>query len=245
MKVIGIIPSRYHSTRLPGKALAKLEGIPMILHVCRAALSCSALDAVYVATDDKRIRTICEDYGCPVLMTSDRHETPTARLREAAHLVGAARYVMIGGDEPLITPADITHTVEAALRSSACVVNAMTAMTTTEEIKDPSNIKLACNQNFECTAISRTPLFRPYECSEDAALPAQMKFVSIGVYTKEALDFFVSALAGPLEKKECCDLLRFMENGKTVELINIGTHTLSVDTFKDLERVRSILKEAP
>ena len=259
MKIIGIIPSRMNSVRFPGKALAKLAGKPMLLHVYEAAAGCRALDCVFVATDSPAIADICRQFGMPFLMTKSSHENPTARAQEAASRLDGDYYVMIGGDEPLLTPEDI----EAVVRFGVCalegtgrstegaghptsfqkseikkptVVNAMSVIPSFREAQDPSNIKLVCNRYGEGLYASRGLIPYPKGRTDTPC----RKFVSIGLYTKQALDFFVSTPPGLLEQTEEFDLLRFMEHRKTVLFTEIKGRTLSVDTPEDLETVRRI-----
>lgn len=247
MKIVGIIPSRYNSTRFPGKALALIGNKPMIAHVCEAALACGELDEVYVATDSPEIKAACVECDFPVIMTKATHLTPTSRVWEAAGTVSADLYVMIGGDEPLISPTDIKKVVDKAVYSynmslsddndTPFVINAMTAVTDSMEANDSSNIKMVFNQENQCLYVSRNLIPR----NKSISAPICMKFVSIGAYTKNALDFFAETAPGILEQTEECDLLRFLEHHKTVYLTDIGSHTLSVDTPEDLERVSHLL----
>lgn len=250
MKIVGIIPSRYNSVRFPGKALADLDGTPMVCRVCQSALNCKLLDEIHVATDSPEIRAVCEERGFSVIMTGSHHENPTSRMKEVSDRIRADRYVMIGGDEPLLTAADIGLVIGSALSAQkaagACpeteqiyVVNAMTAISRQEEAADPTNIKIVCGEGNLGLYASRLPI--PFSGKEPSS--PHRKFVSIGVYTKEALDFFAAVSPGPLELAEECDLLRFMEHKKNILFADIKNHTHSVDTPKDLELVQRILQK--
>ncbi len=107
MKIIGVIPARYQSSRLPGKPLKNIYGYPMIWWVYRQAKSVNRIDNVYVATDDKRIEDVCCHYNIPVIMTSKKHKNGTERLAEVAKEIPADYYVTIQGDEPLLEPKTI------------------------------------------------------------------------------------------------------------------------------------------
>lgn len=241
MRIVGMIPARLDSTRFPGKVLALLGDRPLFWHVYHAALSSGMFDAVYVASGHESIREACGTYQIPCLTTGSGHQNPTSRICEAAGQVDADLYVMIGADEPLLTPADIKLVTEKAVTAMTSpdadkpfVVNAMAAISSAPEVFDCANIKIVCSGSQKGLYASRSPI--PYP---KGSLDYQYKkFVSIGVYTKEALNFFDSTCKGLLEEIEEFDLLRFMEHGKTVLFAEIPGSTLSVDTPKDLERVR-------
>ncbi len=259
MKTVGIIPSRMNSVRFPGKALADIGGVPMVVRVFHAARESGALDEVYVATDSPEITSVCLKQNIPVLRTADTHQNPTSRTAEAASMVKADYYVMIGGDEPLLHPEDIRNVVtegilclksaaqnvQKAIQSGTTadnvfVVNAMAAIHDSDEAADCSNIKVVCDAQgggisaFRKLSAADTP----------AGHSAQLwhKFVSIGLYTKEALDFFTATPPGPREKAEQFDLLRFMEHEVPVFFLEIRHWTLSVDTPSDLEKVICMLE---
>ena len=116
MKIIGIIPARYKSTRLPGKPLADILGKPMIWHVYHQAIKSKLLDKVYVATDDDRIEEVCNSFDIEVIMTSDAHKTGTDRLSECSLKIDADIYVNIQGDEPMIHPDAIDSVIQVILK---------------------------------------------------------------------------------------------------------------------------------
>ena len=238
MKAVGIIPSRMNSTRFPGKALAELCGTPMVLRVWNAAVKSGVLEKVFIATDSPEIASVCDANQVPVLMTSGQHENPTSRTAEAAAMVDADYYVMLGGDEPLLHPDDIrrivTEGIEQIEAKAAFVVNAMADIPSPEEAGDSSNIKIICTADGRGISAFRHPEDNP---------PSENKFVSIGIYTKEALDFFTSAAPGPEERRVHFDLLRFMEHQRPVSFLRTAHRTLSVDTPKDYEKVCSILQQ--
>ena len=136
-------------------------------------------------------------------------------------------YAMIGGDEPLLTPEILQNFMEQAL----------TVITSKEHVQRPSNIKVVCRLDGTGLYISRAPIpFRKGTLDEPSR-----KFVSIGLYTRESLDFFCQSRPGILEQIEGVDLLRFLEYGKTILFLPICGYTLSVDTPADLETVQAIL----
>lgn len=257
MKITGIIPARYGSSRFPGKPLAMLEGRPMLFRVFEQASRSRLLTELFVATESPLIEEACRQEGIPVLMTSPDHENPTSRLCEAAKKTDASLHVMIGGDEPLLTGSDIDSTVRRALkliqspeplfpgreelaagvRSGLFVVNAMAPVSSPAEAMDTTNIKVVCGDFGVGLYTSRFPI--PYP--KGSLNFTYRKFASIGVYTREALRFFEETPRGILETIEECDLLRFMEKGVPVFFVDTGHPSLSVDTRKDLAEVGRML----
>ena len=254
MRITGIIPARMNSTRFPGKALVDILGIPMVIRVWEAAESSGVFHEIYVATDSPDIASVCRERHIPFLMTGSHHLNPTSRTAEAASLTGADFCMMIGGDEPLLSPEDIRTVAHAGTSAflnepeTLFAVNAMAPVPSAQEASDPSNIKLQYNERCELITASRS-LIRPHPGSAPPSGQKSFsgeilcrKFVSIGLYSRKALDFFISAPPGPLELTEHFDLLRFTEHGKRVLLVEIPGRTLSVDTPADLETVTQLLK---
>lgn len=242
MKITGIIPARYGSTRFPGKPLALLDGRPMLLHVFEHASRSRLLTNLYTATESQKIKEACSSLSIPCLMTDPNHENPTSRLCEAAESIASDLYVMIGGDEPLLTGEDIDLVIQAALarrkqENGLFVVNAMAPVFSPSEAMDATNIKVVCGENGRGLYTSRIPI--PYPKGELNF--TYRKFASIGVYTREALDFFADTPKGTLEAIEECDLLRFLEHNVPVYFIDTGHPSLSVDTKKDLRQVSLML----
>lgn len=246
MKIVGIIPARYGSTRFPGKPLARLQGHPMLFHVFEHASSSRLLTEVVVATESSVIGDACKLQGIPYLLTSPTHENPTLRICEAAGRIPADLYVMIGGDEPLLTGEDIDHVIQKALtlykthtdEKRLLVVNAMAPVQSPAEAMDATNIKIVCNKENQGLYASRSPI--PYPKGELAF--TYKKFASIGVYTQKALDFFYHTPKGMLEDIEECDLLRFMEHQVPVFFVDTAHFSLSVDTQKDLRQVEHMME---
>lgn len=240
MKVIGVIPARYQSSRLPGKPLADICGKPMLWWVYQQVKSVKEFTRVIVATDDERIYDACKQYDFDVIMTSPDNRNPTERTQEVSEKVEGDIYVFVGGDEPLIEAQAIQKVVRyACALPEFYVVNAMTTIKTSPEVIDFANIKMVANENGDGLYTSRSPL--PYPKGSLAF--EYKKFVGMCAFTKEALDFFVSTPQSMLEKTEECDLIRFIEHKKNVKFVDVSCRTISVDTPKDLEIVRQIMSE--
>lgn len=238
MRIIGVIPARYKSSRFPGKPLADILGKPMIWWVYNEAKKVKQLDDVIIATENDQIVNTCKELGMNVMLTSDNHPTGTDRVAEVAQKVSADLYVIIMGDEPLIKAADIDKLINAISQ----VENA-DAIMLTEHFKDPvdvinnTTIKLAINDSGYLIFMSRSPI--PYP---KGALEYPF-YKNVGCYAlkKDALDFFINTKPGNIEIAEEIELLRLIENHKKVLTVTIDSESMAVDTYKDLVRVREKL----
>lgn len=239
MKIIGVIPARYGSTRFPGKPLADICGKPMIWWVYQQVCIAKTLDEVVVATDDNRVYATCKSYNIKVIMTSKDHDTPTSRLHEVNNTFVADYIVFVGGDEPLIEPEAIDAVVNEAMNNpKAKITHAMTEIKTAPEVIDFTNIKVVTNPNGYLLYTTRSPL--PYP--KGGLDFKYMKFVGIGCFHKDALDYYQKTPKSKLEKIEECDLLRFIEGGLPVKMVEVTCRNISVDTPKDLEAVRLLVE---
>ena len=238
MKIIGVIPARYQSSRLPGKPIVDICGKPMIWWVYQTVLKCDFLSDVVVATDDERIESICKRNGMNVLMTSKDHSTPTSRLYEVSTIKDADLYLLVMGDEPLVNK-DAFKLVVPSFFEGGYYVGALS-----NEIKDPtevidfSNQKVVVNRDREVMLISRSPI--PYP-KGILGFP-YYKVTGIQIFSKKALDFYNKTDRSILELAEENDLMRFVENKIPVKMTVSPYKTISVDTMKDLEEVRKIIE---
>lgn len=240
MKIVGIIPARFSSTRLPGKPLKDICGHPMIWWVYKRACSVEKLDEIYVATDDERIENVCKENDIPVVMTSNDHPTGAHRLQEVSEKIQADFYVQINGDEPLVNteaiaaviPVDIPQDIEFG-------TNIITEINEPAQVMDSSNIKMIFNNQMNALYMSRTPVPYPYKSIDFK----YYKHVGIIGYNKKMLDFYKNSEPGRFEVIEGIDSLRFLDYGKQLKLILVpNCHSLSVDTKKDLDMVREMMK---
>lgn len=239
MKIIGIIPARYNSSRFQGKPLVDICGKPMIWWVYKQVKKVKELAEVYVATDDSRIMRVCEMYDIPSVYTSDKHKTPTDRIHEVSEKVKADYYISINGDEPLIEPETISRIIPQKITSDLFVSNIITTIKDPVEVIDFTNLKVVINNNNEGIYISRSPI--PYP--KGSMNCKYKKHVGVYAFNKKALDYYVSTERGNLEIVEDIDLLRFIENKKNVKFIDVDCNTLSVDTPKDVDKVIEIIKK--
>ena len=235
MKVIGVIPARYASSRFPGKPLADICGKPMIWWVYSRVRIAEKLDEVYVATDDDRIRDVCEQFCIPVVMTARTHITAANRLQEVSEKIYADFYVQLNGDEPLINLRAVNAVVpEEVPKDREFGTNIITNLIDPAQTMDPSNIKVVFDDQMDALYLSRAPIPYPFK-----SLKFQYyKHVGIIGYNKMMLDFYADSVPGRFELIEGIDTLRFIDYGKQLKFVYVpDCHSLSVDTEKDLEVV--------
>lgn len=241
MKVVAVIPARYGSSRFEGKPLADIGGAPMIAWVYNRVKRSQHIADVYVATDDDRIAQACIKHGLKYIMTAGDHGTSTERLNEVATKVDADLYLCVNGDEPLID-----HSVFEAIIPDSIpdediyVANLATRISSPSEVMDVTNIKVVFAASGHAQFMSRAPI--PYPKS---SLDFDYhKHVGVLIYNRAALQFFASTAKGQNEKIEDVNELRFIENGVPLKMIIVEpSDGLSVDTPKDLERIRRIVAE--
>ena len=233
--VVAIIPSRYQSSRLPGKPLADIGGRPMIEHVYRRAAEAEAVDAVVVATDDQRIADAVEAFGGIARMTRSTHRTGTDRIAEVAAELSCDIVVNVQGDEPLIDPAMISAVV-APLRADASIVmtTARRRLVDSDDLRNPHIVKVVADPRGDALYFSRAPI--PYG-SDPASTPA---YVHVGLYgfRRDFLLRFAALPQTPLEVVESLEQLRALEHGYRIRTVVTEHHSIGVDTPQDLERAR-------
>ncbi|MCL1798416.1 MAG: 3-deoxy-manno-octulosonate cytidylyltransferase [Eggerthellaceae bacterium] len=238
MRVAAVIPARYESTRLPGKPLADICGRPMVWWVHRQVCRAPGIDEACVATDSVEVAEACGEYGIPVVMTSEGCKTSTERVLEASASIDADVYVCVNGDEPLIDPEAVAAVVPGSLEGFFAA-NLMTEVRSPAEAVDGSNIKVVTDRSGNALFMSRAPIPHP-----KASLGfAYRKHVGVLAYTREALRSFAEAPRGANELVEDVNELRFIENGMPLRMVEVASDSLSVDTQKDLDLVRSVIEE--
>lgn len=245
MKVIGVIPARYHSSRFPGKPLADICGKPMIWWVYQQSKKVSDFAEIYVATDDKRIYEICEKLEINVIMTSEKHRTGTDRVGEVARKIQADLIVNIQGDEPLLEPSTIRAAIEPFYKDDLLQVsNLMT------KIKDPIDVvnytvpKVITNKEGIGIYLTRTSA--PYP--KGSLDYSYYKQVCVYGFKPDALRFFcdygMKYGKAKMEAIEDIEILRFIENGYKVQFLEVESNTVAVDTQNDLLKVCQIIEES-
>ncbi len=239
MKIIGVIPSRYASTRFPGKGIADICGKPMIWWVYNQVKKVPEISEAYVATDDQRIVDICNQEGIPSVMTSDSCPTHLERLYEVSTKIDADFYINVNGDEPLIESSAIEALIPTDIDpNTSYFANGMMTLHDPIDAYDSSKIKIVTDMFGYGLYMARSPVPYPKGRSDFFL----KKFVGIQCFTKKALQFVIDTPRGYLESIEDIDEFRFLENGHKVKFIMTNATTLSVDTQKDLNKVRKIIR---
>jgi len=231
-KAVAIIPARLESSRLPNKALSDILGLPMIVHVFKRCLLAKSLDAVYIATDNNKIRKIVEQYGGKVIMTSADHQTGTDRIAEAAQNIGADIIVNVQGDEALVNPEYIDKAVDSLINSSeadvAILVNPF------NKRNSPSDIKVVLNERDEIMYLSRADI--PSDARSNNS--QMLKAYHIVPFRKDFLLKYAKWKKTDLEQIEFNEYLRILEKGYKIQAVRVKSDAVSVDTEQDLEFVR-------
>lgn len=239
MKIICVIPARAESTRFFEKPLALILGKPMIQWVYEHCKEVETFEDVYVATDSEKIQTLCQGFGAKVIMTSSKHDTATERLYEVSTKLEADLYVMVNGDEPLLTKKAIIQCIPKSIEDDELYVsNLMTDFSNPVEVVDTTNLKIVTDKNNRCLFISRSPIPFPKGNMDYV----YHKFVGVGAFNKKALAFYHETPRGPIEKIEENDSFRFIENNVPIYYYNCHCKSLSVDNRKDILGVEEYLK---
>jgi 3-deoxy-manno-octulosonate cytidylyltransferase (CMP-KDO synthetase) len=239
VSAVAIIPARYESSRLPGKALADIAGRPMIEHVYRRAAAAKTVSRVIVATDDRRIADAVRGFGGAAMMTSASHQSGTDRLAEAAASLACDVIVNVQGDEPLLAPDTIDAAVDPfALDASLEMSTLRRAITDPDELRNPNVTKVVVDRDGFAMYFSRAPI--PFTRAGQPPAPA---WAHIGLYVyRRATLLHVAALPQTAnERAEALEQLRALEHGIRIKAIETAHETIGVDTAADLERVRTLV----
>lgn len=244
MKTIAVIPARMGSSRFPGKPIAKLLGRTMLEHVFKRVAMSTALDATYVATCDEEIRQAAEAFGAPVIMTSDKHERASDRVAEAVAETDADLIVMVQGDEPMTHP----HMIDTAVApfhadpQLGCV-NLVRRIENESDFNDANTIKVVMNQHGDALYMSRQPI--PTLAKAGFAAISAYKQVCIIPFRRATLLDYAQLPTTSLEQLESIDMLRLLEHGIRVKMVETEFNSQAVDTEADLARVANLMASDP
>ena len=243
MKILGIIPARFASTRFPGKPLALIAGKPLLQHVVEQCQQAKSLSEVIVATDDTRIWEVAQDF-CRVEMTRPEHPSGSDRIAEVAERCDCDAVVNIQGDEPLIDPAVIDAVAQALAQNE--MSTAATPVKNSFELDNPNVVKVVVNAAGRALYFSRRTI--PY-VREAASRPAIeqlaafpfLKHLGIYGYRRETLLRLVKFPVSPLENAEKLEQLRALENGIGIAVVQVAYDSIGVDLPEDVARVVELL----
>ena len=241
MKFVGIIPARYHSSRFPGKPLVMLNGKPMIIWVAERSSQSLGSDNVFVATDDNRIADCVHDYGFKAVMTSENALTGTDRLWEAAQQIDADIYINVQGDEPLLNPDDILKVIKTKEKFPGEVINCMCQIKPGEDAGNTNIPKVVTTEENRLVYMSRLPI--PGSKSLENRPHIFWKQVCIYAFTRAELNAFAAfGRKSYLESFEDIEILRFLELGIPIRMVETSATSHAVDVPEDVPLVEAALK---
>tara|TARA_A100001011_G_scaffold377561_1_gene441354 strand:- start:817 stop:1560 length:744 start_codon:yes stop_codon:yes gene_type:complete len=238
LKVVGMVPARLESSRLPEKALIDIEGFPMVVHTCKRAQLADKLDDVFLVTDNIKIKEVAEPNDIKCIMTGE-HISSSDRLAEACKKIDCDIVVNIQGDEPLVNPDHINKIVEPIINDSK--IEMSVGITPFFKTDSYSDIKVVKDINNDMLYMSRNDIPKDYK--ENNNNESIYKLCSIVPIKKELLIKFSEWEETPLELLEDNHFLRFLEHGVKIRTIEVEDGKISVDTSSDLDQVIQLMKK--
>jgi len=241
--VLVVIPARYGSTRFPGKALADLEGKPLIVRVADMAAGIGRAEKVVVATDDARILEAVLAAGHACELTAD-HPTGTDRIGEVAGRHQAQIILNLQGDEPLLDPADVDGLIGAMLADPDLDLATVAHRFADEASwRDPNFVKVLRDASGQALYFSRAPIPGTFPGAKVSAHTMALRHVGIYAFRRRALERFLTLERTPLEISEGLEQLRALENGMRIKVLEINAAPIGVDTPADLDLVRDLWRQ--
>ncbi len=241
MKILGIIPSRYGSTRFPGKPLVDINGKSMIQRVYEQAKKAGSLSDVVVATDDDRIFNHIKSFKGDVVMTSSSHESGTERCAEVIDKMNGSYDVVINiqGDEPFIDPEQINHLCSCFNDAKTDIATLIKKIDTTEELFNPNRPKVEVDDNSFAVMFSRNVIPELPNIEKENWLKESSFYKHIGIYgyRSNVLTKISQLPISPLEQKERLEQLRWIENDYAIKVAVTTHEAIAIDTPEDLEKI--------
>jgi 3-deoxy-manno-octulosonate cytidylyltransferase (CMP-KDO synthetase) len=239
-RVVVIIPARYQSSRFRGKPLIDLCGKSMIQRVWQICCQAVLPEDVYVATDNVQIENHCGSLGMNVLMTPETCMTGTDRVFEASRQVQSDVFINVQGDEPLLDPQDISRVIEESVKYPQRIINAMCPIDDEREYINSSVPKVVVRPDGRLLYMSRGAI----PTNKALKFSRAYKQVCIYAFPRESLAAFAKVKEKtPLEAIEDIEILRFLELGFDVNMVEVSSASVAIDVLEDAERVRGILRE--
>ncbi|OYT13497.1 MAG: 3-deoxy-manno-octulosonate cytidylyltransferase [Bacteroidetes bacterium 4572_114] len=247
MKIAGIIPARYASSRFPGKPLADIKGKTMIHRVYEQCIKCTLLEKVIIATDDERIFDEIEGFGGMAMMTSTRHESGTERCGEVVETLERQGDVFdaiinIQGDEPFIDPDQITKVAIQLKNENVGIATLVKKITNRKELFDPNVVKVVLDKDGMALYFSRAtiPYLRGFEQVKWKNQHSYLKHVGIYGYKTETLKKITTLPKGKLEVAEMLEQLRWIENGYSIFAEETELESIAIDSEEDLSKILNV-----
>ncbi|MCK4538720.1 MAG: 3-deoxy-manno-octulosonate cytidylyltransferase [Candidatus Krumholzibacteria bacterium] len=233
--MIAVIPARYGSTRFPGKPLARISGVPMILRVAREATRIRGVDRVVVATDDRRILDCVLSGGYEAVITSKSHRSGTSRVAEVAAAYRYGLVLNIQGDEPLLPVGGVERLIDAMKEDRRCLMGTLaTPSTDADALKSSDVVKVVTSRDGMALYFSRSPV--------PGGKGKFLHHTGVYIFRRPFLLRYSSLPVGPLEKREGLEQLRALENGFGIRVVTCRKKSLGVDRPGDIKRVEKEIK---
>ena len=240
-----LIPARYGSTRFPGKPLAKINGVPMIVRVAQNCLATGVRSVV--VTDDQRIVSCLDEYGIESVVADEEVETGSQRiflgLKKIAKNEDLDFVINVQGDEPLLAAADLISLIDASMSSdfSVLTLTKRRQHSSRDDFSNPNIVKIAYSESSnECHYFSRSPI--PYD--REGLGGEWFQHVGVYLYKADSLEKFCSLPVSPLEDREKLEQLRLLEMGMRIGAVEIKSKLIGVDTPEDIMKVEEVLRES-
>jgi len=249
--ILGIIPARYQSTRLPGKPLIKIGGTSMIRRVYKQVKKSNYISEIIAATDDKRILNEVTSFGGYAVMTSKKHKSGTDRITEVVKSKKCDIVVNIQCDEPFINPKIIDKAIKPLIDDNTLNVSTLAVkFSSIKDLYDEGNVKVVFDNNYNALYFSRAVIpfnrtDRGNNLKQLKTIPKEKKFykhIGLYVYRKRFLLKFARMKESYLEKTELLEQLRILENGERIKVVLTNKDSFSIDTKDDLKKIKALLK---
>lgn len=241
MRVLGIIPARFASSRFPGKPLVDIKGKPMIQRVYEQVKKVKGIEKVIIATDDERILNVVQDFGGEAMLTSDKHHSGTDRCAEVVKRINDHFDVAINiqGDEPFIHPDQILQVINCFEERGTQISTLIKEIRTYEDLLSPNVVKAVITEQRKALYFSRNPIpyCRDLEVEECMTKHTFYKHIGIYAYKPEVLLQISRLSHSGLEKCESLEQLRWLENGYSILTAITGFESKAVDTPEDLQKI--------
>ncbi|MEA5618355.1 3-deoxy-manno-octulosonate cytidylyltransferase [Cronbergia sp. UHCC 0137] len=234
-----IIPARYESSRLPGKPLIDLCGLPMVVRTYQQCLKAFPMERVYVATDDIRIHETCKNYQIQTIMTSSECLTGTDRVAECANQLDADIFLNVQGDEPVFNPSDLKSLLRAVECFPNDILNGYCVLDQEAMFRSGNIPKVVMRSDGRLLYMSRAAI----PSTKEHGFKAAFRQVCAYAFPKAALnDFAKQSQKTPLETIEDIEILRFLELGWEVRMIQMSNVSVAVDTYEDIKRAEAAIQ---